>query len=152
MYSVVETHYHTIASGHAYSTVLEGVAYAKKYGLKGLAITDHGPAMPGAPHVWHFGNQSAIGDEIDGIHIYKGAEADIMSYDGELDIPEEMLKKLDWVIASYHVPCITPSTVEEHTKGYLNILKNPYVDVLGHSGNDDYVYDYEKVIDRKSVV
>lgn len=146
MYSVVETHYHTIASGHAYSTVLEGAAYAKKYGLRGLAITDHGPAMPGAPHVWHFGNQSAIGDEIDGVRIYKGAEADIMSYGGDLDIPEDMLKKLDWVIASYHVPCIAPSTVEDHTRGYLENLKNPYIDVLGHSGNDDYVYDYETVI------
>lgn len=56
MVTAVETHYHTIASGHAYSTVLEGVMYAKRYGMKGLAVTDHGPAMPGAPHIWHFGN------------------------------------------------------------------------------------------------
>lgn len=49
MVTAVETHYHTIASGHAYSTVLEGVMYAKKYGMKGLAVTDHGPAMPGLP-------------------------------------------------------------------------------------------------------
>ena len=62
MVTAVETHYHTIASGHAYSTVLEGVMYAKRYGMKGLAVTDHGPAMPGAPHIWHFGNQSAIGE------------------------------------------------------------------------------------------
>ena len=41
MVTAVETHYHTIASGHAYSTVLEGVMYAKKYGMKGLAVTDH---------------------------------------------------------------------------------------------------------------
>lgn len=146
MYSVIETHYHTVASGHAYSTVLEGVAYARKYGMKGLAITDHGPAMPGGAHLWHFGNQSAIDPEIDGIRIIKGVEADIMNYDGELDIPEEFLKKVDWVIASYHVTCCPPGSVEDHSRGYYNVIRNPYVDVLGHSGNDDYVYDYEGVI------
>ena len=146
MYSAVETHFHTVASGHAYSTVLEGVAYAKKYGMKGLAITDHGPAMPGCAQLWHFGNQSAIDPEIDGIRIVKGVEANILNYDGEIDIPEEYLKKVDWVIASYHVVCCAPSTVEDHTRGYINVLHNPYVDVLGHSGNDDYVYDYETVI------
>lgn len=146
MYSVIETHCHTIASGHAYSTALECITYAKRYGMKGVAFTDHGPSMPGAPHIWHFGNQSAIGEEVDGIRIYKGAEANIMNYDGELDITEEFLKKLDWVIASYHVPCCAPATVKEHTEGYLKALHNPYVDVLGHSGNDDYVYDYERVI------
>ena len=146
MVTAVETHYHTIASGHAYSTVLEGVMYAKRYGMKGLAVTDHGPAMPGAPHIWHFGNQSAIGEEVDGIRIFRGAEANIMDYDGGLDITEEFLKKLDWVIASYHVGCCPPSSVEDHTRGYLKVLENPYVDALGHSGNDDYVYDYETVV------
>ena len=127
MVTAVETHYHTIASGHAYSTVLEGVMYAKRYGMKGLAVTDHGPAMPGAPHIWHFGNQSAIGEEVDGIRIFRGAEANIMDYDGGLDITEEFLKKLDWVIASYHVGCCPPSSVEDHTRGYLKVLENPYV-------------------------
>lgn len=69
-----------------------------------------------------------------------------MDYDGGLDITEEFLKKLDWVIASYHVGCCPPSSVEDHTRGYLKVLENPYVDALGHSGNDDYVYDYETVV------
>jgi putative hydrolase len=146
MYSVIETHFHTVASGHAYSTVLEGVAYAKKYGMKGLAITDHGPEMPAGAHLWHFGNQSAMDGEIDGIKIIKGVEANILNFEGDLDIPEEYLKKLDWVIASYHITCCEPGTVEDHTRGYINVIHNPYVDVLGHSGNDDYVYDYERVI------
>jgi putative hydrolase len=146
MYSKIETHFHTVASGHGYSTILEGIAYAKKYQMAGLAITDHGPQMPGGPHIWHFGNLSCIGREVDGIKIIKGAEANILNYDGELDFPEEFIHKLDWVIASYHVPCCKPATVEEHTRGYLNVLQNPYVDVLGHSGNNDYVYDYERVI------
>jgi len=47
---VADLHVHTVSSGHAYSTIEEYAARAKKIGLKGVAITDHGPAMPGAPH------------------------------------------------------------------------------------------------------
>lgn len=114
--------------------------------MKGLAITDHGPAMPGGAHLWHFGNQNVMDSEVDGIKIIKGVEADIMDFDGNLDIPEEYLKKVDWVIASYHIACCPPGSVSDHSRGYCNVIRNPYVDVLGHSGNDDYVYDYESVI------
>ena len=48
---IADTHTHTIASTHAYSTLLENVGYAKKAGLRAIAITDHGPAMPDAPHM-----------------------------------------------------------------------------------------------------
>ncbi len=46
---VIDTHTHTIASGHAYSTVLENALAAKNKGLELLCITDHAPEMPGAP-------------------------------------------------------------------------------------------------------
>lgn len=146
MYSQVETHCHTVASGHAYSTVFENALYAKRNNMKGIAITDHAPAMPGGPHIWHFGNQAAIGSEIDGVRIYKGVEANIMDFEGNLDMTEEFLKKLDWVIASFHVPCCPPKSEEDHTQGYLKVLQNPYVDVLGHVGNDEFVFDYETVL------
>ena len=62
------------------------------------------------------------------------------------DISDERLSKLDWVIASCHVDCIQPSTVEDHTNAYLQVAKNPHVDVIGHCGDDRYRFDYERVI------
>ena len=44
---VLDAHTHTIASGHAYSTLLENVAYAADMGLELLGVTDHAPAMEG---------------------------------------------------------------------------------------------------------
>ena len=44
---VLDTHCHTIASGHAYSTLSELVQAASKKGLELIAITEHGPSMPG---------------------------------------------------------------------------------------------------------
>ena len=46
----LDTHTHTVASGHAYSTIHEMVEFAKQKGLSLLAITDHAPTMPGSTH------------------------------------------------------------------------------------------------------
>ena len=45
---VLDTHTHTLASGHAYNTMTEIIDAAVQKGLKLLAITEHAPAMPGA--------------------------------------------------------------------------------------------------------
>ena len=141
-----DTHCHTIASTHAYSTVVENVVAAKKKGLKAIAITDHAPAMPDAPHIWHFENLTTIPRKIDGITVLRGAEVNICDYDGGLDLSDAMLKSLDWVVASLHAPVCPPSTEENVTRTYLKIAENPYIDVIGHSGQEKFKYDYEKVI------
>ena len=48
---IIDTHTHTVASGHAYSTLIENAKAASAKGLKALAVTDHGVAMPGGPHM-----------------------------------------------------------------------------------------------------
>ena len=52
----VDLHMHTVASTHAYSTLHDYIAEAKRKGIKLFAITDHGPDMADAPHYWHFIN------------------------------------------------------------------------------------------------
>ena len=48
-----DMHTHTIASTHAYSTITENCQWAEKYGMKGIAMTDHAMKMPDSPHIWH---------------------------------------------------------------------------------------------------
>lgn len=139
----VETHCHTVASTHAYSTVIEIAKAAHEKGLKAVAITDHGPMIPDGAHLWHFGNLRCLPPVIEGVRILHGVEANIIDYDGNIDIPEATLKELDWVIASYHN---SPGTIEQHTNSYMKLCGNPYIDVIGHSGTDAFKYDYEKVI------
>ncbi len=43
----VDLHVHTVSSGHAYSTVEECARWAAEKGLEAIAVTDHGPAVPG---------------------------------------------------------------------------------------------------------
>lgn len=139
-------HTHTCASTHAYSTISENAKWASEHGIKYLAMTDHSLDMEDAPHIWHFYNLRVIPDELFGVKIIKGIEANIKDEDGTLDIYDENLyHSLKWINASMHYPIMKPSTKEIHTRAYLNVLKNPYVDVICHSESEQYDYDFEAV-------
>jgi Histidinol phosphatase and related hydrolases of the PHP family len=47
----LDVHTHTIASGHAYSTLMEMVAEGQRKGLSVLGITEHGEASPPGPAI-----------------------------------------------------------------------------------------------------
>lgn len=144
---IVDTHTHTISSGHAYSTAQEMAKEAANSGIKMFAITDHGPAMKGAPCLFHFANLKIIPEQLYGVRILKGVEANIIGYSGETDIPDSYLKRLDFVIASLHDVCIEPATVEHHTKAMISVLKNPFVDAVAHPGNPQFQVEIEKVVE-----
>ncbi len=143
---VVDTHCHSIATGHAYSTIQELAEQASKKGLEMIAVTDHGIAMEDAPHLWYFSNLRNVPREINGVKILRGVEANIIDMNGTLDMPERYLKRLDWVIASLHDVCIEPGTIEQHTNAWIKVVENPYVDALGHSGNPVFAFDFDEVL------
>ena len=62
----VDTHTHTVASTHAYSTIHDYLPIAKAKGIKLFATTDHGPDMADAPHFWHFVNLHVLPRVVDG--------------------------------------------------------------------------------------
>lgn len=135
---VADLHTHTISCGHAYSTVLENARAAQEKGLKMIAITDHGPAMPGGPHQFYFKNIGVIPPVIEGVEILRGAEANIISFDGELDLPDHILEKLDIVLAGFHKRVYTGGTPEENTKAMINAMRNPFVDIIVHPCNPQF--------------
>ena len=144
---IADTHTHTLMSGHAHSTAMENIKEAQRKGLKFVAITDHTGRMPGSAHETYFICMwSALPDEYDGVYILRGCEANILDEDGTLDISEKALSRLEWRIASIHSLLTKPMDFERHTRLWLNIAKNPLIDVIGHSGEEEYKYDYERVI------
>jgi putative hydrolase len=143
---ILDTHTHTIASGHAYSTLLENLKYASENGIEILAATDHGPNMPGASHIFYFSNQRVLPRKIYGVTLLKGCEANIIGLQGNLDIPDRIQKNLDIIIASLHDVCIRPGTMEENTRAIIRAMKNPYVDIIGHCGNPMFPIYEEEVV------
>ncbi|MFZ2538594.1 MAG: phosphatase [Oscillospiraceae bacterium] len=142
---IADTHTHTIASTHAYSTILENAKFASENGIEYLAMTDHAPSMWDAPHIWHFGNMNVIPDYLYGVRILRGVEVNILPQ-GKLDLTNDDLSRLEWVVASIHSPVYPETSIEENTNAYITAAKNPHVDVIGHSGSIGFMYDYEKAI------
>ncbi|CAH6891232.1 putative phosphatase VCHA39O220_v1_100040 [Vibrio chagasii] len=142
----VDTHTHTYASGHAYSTLIENAKSAKQNGLAMFCTTDHSESMPGAPHYWFFSNQRVLPRFIEDVAIIRGVESNIMNTLGEIDIHPSVDKNLDWVIASFHEPVFRPSDSATHTEALLNVIIGGRVDALGHLGNPNFDFDFEAVI------
>ncbi|TDT63726.1 phosphatase [Fonticella tunisiensis] len=143
---VVDTHTHTVASGHAYSTLIENCLEASKKGMKLIAMTDHGPAMPGGAHEFHFGNLKVIPESIHGVEVLRGVEANIIDFDGNLDLPDERIIKLDIVIASLHDVCIKPGSKRDNTKALIGAMRKGFVDIIAHPGNPSFEIDAEEVL------
>lgn len=143
MKMVMDLHTHTMASGHGYSTLRENIEAAKEAGLLFLGLSEHGPAMPGGPHVFFFSNYKVIPRQYGDLRLLCGIEANIMDYEGHLDIDDALQEKMDYIIASLHLPCVKTGSVEENTKACIMALKNPFVKILGHPDDSRYPLDYE---------
>lgn len=144
---IADTHCHTIASTHAYSTLLENIKAAKAMGLYAIAVTDHGPHMPGAPGAWYFENLRIIPERIEGVRVLKGVEANVIDEKGTLDISDKQAEFLEWVIASMHAPTFPlADDVDACTEAWMSVAKDPRVRAIGHSGTTRFRYDYERVI------
>jgi putative hydrolase len=144
---VADLHIHTVSSGHAYSTIEEYAVQAKKIGLQAIAITDHGSAMPGGPHSYHFSNMRMIPDVLDGIRVYRGIEANVINSNGQIDLSDEDLARLDIVMVATHPFCGYENQGEEkNTEVLIKSLDNPYINIIAHPGNPKYPLNVEKTV------
>jgi len=57
---LIDAHTHTVASGHAYSSLQEMAKAAVDMGLEVLGITEHGPSVPGTCPTLYFGPRGIV--------------------------------------------------------------------------------------------
>lgn len=143
---ITDIHTHSIASQHAYSTIDENTKAAKQKGLKLIATTDHAPGMKNTTPRAFFTNYHVLPNFLHDVELLLGAELNIMDYNGNIDLQEEILKKLDITIASLHPPCISFGTIKENTRACIKAMENPYVDILGHPGDPRYPIDIKEIV------
>ena len=145
--SVLDLHTHTVASGHAYCSLREMAKAASEKGLEVLGITEHAPSMPGTCHKFYFNNLKVVPREMYGIQLLLGSEVNILDAQGTLDLGQHTLSSMDVVIASLHTPCMKPASKLENTEAYLNVMKNPYVNIIGHPDDSYYPVDYRALVE-----
>ena len=149
MKAIIDMHTHTVASGHAYSTIHENIQFAKKHGMKFLGTSDHGSTMTGGPAEYFFHNLKVVPREMDGVKILRGMEANILDVNGNIDeLDSKALDGLDYLIASLHIVCIEPSTKEDNTMAILNVMDKEKVKIIGHPDDTRYELDYEAIVKK----
>jgi DNA polymerase (family X) len=147
-----DLHMHTtLSDGHA--SVEEMAAAARELGHDYIAITDHS-----ASH--------GFGDDVQpdallrraeeirslpdlGITVLAGTETNVLP-DGSLDYEDDVLERLDWVIASLHTSFRLSE--KDQTARMLSAMNHPLVDVIGHptgrliERREAYAVDLDRVI------
>ena len=130
---------------------------ARKLGFSYIGISDHsqsaryagGLTLEKLRRQWE--EVDRLNREMEGFHIFKGIESDILS-DGSLDYDEEILNQFDFVIASVHSHF--NMTREEMTQRVMRALKNPYTTILAHPtgrlllAREPYAIDMIPIIDE----
>jgi putative hydrolase len=108
---------------------------ARELGHDWMALTDHSPRLTVANGLSakRLTDQleliGKLNDELVPFRILTGIEVDILE-DGGLDQREDLLARLDVVVASVHSKLRMPAP--EMTRRMLRAIANPHVDVLGH--------------------
>lgn len=127
---------------HCHTTYTDGVdsieemaRAAKDFGHQYLAITDHSKRVTVAEGLdsdalsRQIEEIDEINEKLDDFTILKGVEVDILE-DGSLDLPDDILKKLDIRVCSIHYKLGLSS--EKQTRRILKAMENPYFNIWGH--------------------
>lgn len=146
MKDVMDLHTHTIVSGHAYNTLYEMVHSAADKGVELLGVTEHAPKMPGSCNQLYYINLKVVPRELFGVRLMLGAELNILDYEGRVDLTPRYLDRLDFAIASIHDPCYENGTIAQNTQAYLEVMKNPAVQIIGHPDDSRFPVDYETLV------
>ena len=133
------------------------VRTARELGYEYLAFTDHtknvaiANGMDAQRTARYLDDIEALAARLEGITLLKGIEVDIMK-DGSLDLPDELLERMDVVIASVHSHFNLPE--DEMTDRVKRAFDNRFVNVLAHptcrliGGRSPLPLDVEKVIEH----
>ena len=146
MKTQLDVHTHTVASGHAYSSLQEMAQAAADKGLKILGITEHGPGIPGTCNPMYFRNMHCVPRQLYGIRLMLGAELNILNTNGDICLGEEHWRMLDLRIAGIHSLCWEGGTMEENTEGVVKAMRNPFMQIISHPGDGTAELDFERLM------
>ena len=146
---IADLHTHTHASGHGIDTVRTLADFAIRKGLKGIAITDHGPGITGGPDPIYFMSLKRMTQGIDlPIRIFYGIEDDIKNRKGELTLPEYILKDMEIVLTGLHpFTWIADQGSNTRTEALINAMGKGFVQAFTHPVGTYYEIDLDSVLD-----
>lgn len=150
---IIETdlHVHSIRSTCGFHTLLELVSIVRSLGtVKAFALTDHGPVHD-TPRSHFSVMLRRMPPIVEGIRVFKGIEATILSEDGDIDLPKFSFgAPYEIILAGLHNYGMfdKPTSRETNTRSVINTLRrNPGVKVITHPFYRDFPLDLDAVTD-----
>jgi DNA polymerase (family 10) len=143
-----EMHCHSTWSADGKNSLEEMALTAKSRGYRFLCITDHSHYLRDGRLEAQWKEIEALKERLGRFTIHRGIEVNIRA-DGSLDVEDEILAELDWVIASLHT-----SFDRNPTERIVGAMENPHVDCIGHlTGRrllkrDGASVDVERVVEQ----
>ena len=121
-----EMHCHSTWSSDGKNSLEEMARTAKSRGYRFMCITDHSHYLRDGRLEAQWKEVAGLNERLGPFRILRGIEVNIRA-DGSLDVDDEVLAELDWVIASLHT-----SFDRSPTERILGAMENPHVDCIGH--------------------
>lgn len=147
MIDLLDSHTHTLASGHAYNTMNEMIQAAEKKNLKLLAITEHAPSMEGTCKKIYFDNLRILPRKRGNLWTLYGVELNIINRNGDLDLDNQLLEAVDVAIASIHPGTYkAQSDVDTNTAACVHAMSNACVNILGHPDDGRFPVNYGELV------
>jgi DNA polymerase (family 10) len=143
-----ELHCHSTWSQDGKGTIEEMAGAAAARGYRYLCLTDHSHYLRDGRLEAQWKEIAAVNERLKPFRVLRGIEANIRA-DGTLDVSDDVLAELDWVVASLHT-----SFERTPTERILAAIDNPHVDSIGHltgrrlTRREGAHVDVERIVER----
>jgi DNA polymerase (family 10) len=136
------------------ASIEEMAKEAKRLGYSYIAICDHSTSVRYAGGLSRkrlleqIDEIAEVNKNLKGIRVLSGAEVDILQ-DGSLDYPDDILERLEFVVAAIHM-----GFKRNCTERMEKAMENPHVDAIAHptgrliSSREGYLIEINRVIDK----
>jgi DNA polymerase (family 10) len=121
-----EMHCHSSWSADGKAAIEEMALAAAARGYEFLCLTDHSHYLRDGKIEEQWREIESVNAGLESFRVLRGIEANITAK-GTVDVPDEVLAELDWVVASLHT-----SLDRSPTERVLAAVDNPHVDCIGH--------------------
>ncbi len=139
----VDFHVHSIFSHCGLHTILELLDQARKIGIKGFAVTDHGPTLGGRLNSVFF--ERFVSPDPN-IRIFRGIECNVLDNNGNVDIPSEYIQYCEVILVGLHQNIDKGLPPHVYTSMLLAALRrNPAIDIVSHPNDQNYPINYKEL-------
>ena len=138
-----DLHVHSHFSDCGLHSIIEMLTAARDKGIKGIAITDHGPFLGRKTSSTFF---ERLDQPVEGIRLFKGMECNVTDTEGTIDLVPRFMRWYDVVLLGFHKFPVTDAPPEKYSAIMARALRNnPFADIIVHPNAPHFTMDFNMI-------